>query len=431
MKIIASLLFLISSVFAGDFTEIHTLYEIEINSSINPSTLSYVTEALKKSNQDESSVLLIKLNTPGGLVSTTKDIITEIGKSKTAVIVWVTPEGASATSAGAIISSSAHFLFMSEGTNIGAATPIQMGEDIPKDARSKAVNDLTALVESLTEARGRNPEGYAQMISKAASYKSQEALKKKLINGIANDLDDIKNYIQGKIVKIQGENHVLTFPKKMKVVKHEMDSGQKLLNILADPSLAYILFLIGAALLYFEMQAPGGFISGAMGVIFIILAGIGFQVLPLNWGALGLIALSFILFILEAYITSYGVLTFGGIGSLVFGSLFLFRSDSGNVHLESSLIISAVAGISVMVVLIAYVIYKDRKQKAPSDFFSPLDELGVITAILENQDGVHFYKVKAAGSIWKAKSSQQFKIGEKIKIINNDKDHLLLEIDSL
>ena len=151
---------------------------MNINSSINTSTLDYLEHSFKKVKNYEAPLVLIKLNTPGGFVTTTKDIMTLIGDVDFPVVIWITPEGASATSAGAIISSSAHFLFMSEGTNIGAATPIGLGKDIEqKDAKSKAVNDLVALTQSLSEARGRDPIGFGKMISEAKSYKTQEDLK--------------------------------------------------------------------------------------------------------------------------------------------------------------------------------------------------------------------------------------------------------------
>ena len=186
-KLIAFYLFILSfsSSFAAEGYEVKQISVLEVNSSINPATYNYLKTELSKLSADKGDLAILKLDTPGGLVTTTKDIITLIGKLTVPFVVWVTPEGASATSAGAIIASSAHLLVMSEGTNIGAATPVGIGKDIEKsDGKAKAINDLVALVRSLSKARGRNPDRFAEMISKASSFDSQTALKEKVINGI-------------------------------------------------------------------------------------------------------------------------------------------------------------------------------------------------------------------------------------------------------
>jgi membrane-bound serine protease (ClpP class) len=439
-------LFFVTSLFANTYT-IERVFELTIDSSINPSTLSYIQSGFKKAAKSNNSLVLIKMDTPGGLVSTTKEIMTLIGEADFPVVVWITPEGASATSAGAIISSAAHFIFMSEGTNIGAATPITMGGDLDKnlkkkvtegkdnkekkeevisgsDVRAKAVNDLVALTQSLSEARGRNPEGFGKMISEAKSYKTKEAKKLNLINGIASSFTDIQEHIENSSVKIKGEKYSFKFSDSVATEIVQMDLGQKLLNILANPSFAYILFLIGAALLYLELQAPGGFVAGSIGAVCLVLAGIGFQVLPLNFGALALIALSFILFVLEAYITSYGILTMAAIGALVSGSLFLFRSEQGSVQVETSLILSAISAILLFVGIVAYLIIKDLRNKKDNHFFDQVDETGKVLKVIE----AGLYQVKAGGEIWKATSKQELSIGDKVLVKKNNDNHLLLEI---
>ena len=251
-----------------------------------------------------------------------------IGKSSIPVIIRVYPEGASATSAGAIISSSAHILLMSPGSNIEAATPINSDGDIKnKDVRNKTVNDLVALVSSLSEARGRSVTSFKEMVEKASSFSAEEALKKNIIDGIVSSEAEIKKVLDGLEIVFQGEKMNLRLDDKLTFIDLPMDLGQKILSFFANPSFAYILFIIGAVLIYFELQAAGGFIAGSLGAVCLILAAIGFQVLPLNLGAMGLIVLSFILFFLEVYITSYGLLAFAGLASLIFGSLFLFRTN--------------------------------------------------------------------------------------------------------
>lgn len=440
---------------------IRSILQLEVNSSINPATLNYFRTAYKRAQQESFDLVLITINTPGGLVSTTKDILTLIGDAEFPTAIWVKPEGASATSAGAIIASAAHLLYMSEGTNIGAATPVQMGGDIEGDQnkenndvankeesssnekapqtiqerlaqelkknqegggdmRAKAVNDLVALIQSLSEARGRNAELYAEMIRNAASFKAREAYEEKLIDGIANNLEDIVDHLNGREVVVKGKtlNLSSTSPR---VVTMQMDLGQKLLDIFANPGLAYILFLIGAALIYLELQAPGGFIAGSIGVVCIIMAGIGFQVLPLDFGALGLIVFSFLLFVMEIYVTSYGVLSLAGLAALISGSLFLYRGDDGYLELSHSFIFSSVSAVLVFMGLIAYMFIRDRKVADVADFNAVVGKHAVVMSeISSTEPDYFFYQVKVNGEIWRARSKKQVQVHATVTITGND-----------
>lgn len=433
MRIILLLLFLISPVFAQDkIYQVDKILQMEINSSINPAILSYLREGFKAAEDKGAQLILIKLNTPGGLVSTTKDILTLMGGSDIPTVIWITPEGASATSAGAIIASGAHILLMAEGTNMGSATPIEITGDIKQgDMRKKAMNSLIGLVQSLAESRGRNPEAFGDMVKNATTYKSLEALEKKLIDGLANTEKDVFDAINNKMITIRGTTYTLVADNPI-IILFEMDAGQKLLNIFANPSLAYILFLIGAALIYFELQAPGGMIAGAIGAVFLILAAIGFQVLPINFGGMGLIILSFVLFILEAYITSYGILTLAGIASLVAGSLFLFRTDDAYIELSTSVIASVVGAIAVFIGLISYFLYWDighKKKKKYDDYYTLVGKTGTVTSELEShEEGIHYYQIKISGEIWKAKSKHLHKIGDIVEVTGENKEKIYLEI---
>ena len=427
MKILIVLTFYLFSLtfttaFAQESYEVKQISILDVNSSINPATFNYLKTNLTKLTEQKGDLAILKLDTPGGLVTTTKDIITLIGKTKVPFIVWITPEGASATSAGAIIASSAHLLVMSEGTNIGAATPVGLGKDIEKsDGKAKAVNDLVALVKSLSKARGRNADRFAEMISKASSFDSQTALKEKIINGIVNTQADLISFLNDKEVKVLGKDLKITINPNVEIKNFEMDPGQKILDIFANPMFAYILFVIGAALLYLEVQAPGGFVAGAIGAVCLVLAAIGFQVLPLNFGALGLIVLSFVLFILEAYITSYGILTLGGIASLVFGSLFLFRTENAYLDIQLPMILSVVAAIVIYVIIIAMVIIKTRKKQ--QHFFKNKDTFGHILKFI-GMDGDRFmYQVKVNGEIWNTTTDSEFTANEKVKVTDQDDEH--------
>tara|TARA_R110000868_G_scaffold75979_10_gene218940 strand:+ start:3221 stop:4486 length:1266 start_codon:yes stop_codon:yes gene_type:complete len=406
--------------------KVERIIRLDINSSINPATYSYLQAGFEEAASNDYQAILVTINTPGGLVSVTKDILTLFGDSELPVIVWIRPEGASATSAGAIIAAGAHLLYMSDGTNIGAATPIEMSGDIKQDdSRSKAINDLVALVQSLAETRNRNAKLFAQMIEKASSFKSIEAKEKNLIDDIVNTTTELKQKINGREFKIKGQRIRLNSDSP-EIISFGMDLGQKLLDILANPSTAYILFILGAGLIYLELQAPGGLIAGSIGAVSLLLAGIGFQILPLNFGAFGLILLSFVLLIMEIYITSYGILTLAGLASLVAGSLFLFRTDDAYLHLSHSLIFSTVAGIAAFVALIGYVIYRDHSQKHETAFNSIVGKDGIVLEVLSDE----IYQIKVSGEVWKASGPKGLIIDQKVTVLEQCPDKMIATIQS-
>jgi membrane-bound serine protease (ClpP class) len=427
LKILLQLLVFVLGVlplnaFCADF-EISEISVLSINSAITPATFDYVKQNFQ--HLPKSSLIVIRLNTPGGLVTTTKDIITLVGREKRPLVVWITPEGASASSAGAIIASAAHFIFMSPGTNMGAATPVGLGEDIKEsDGRKKAMNDLTALVRSLSESRGRPAEPFEKMITSADSYTDKEALELKIIDAVISNERDILNFIGNKSINIDGVATKLK-PTNVQIKFYEPSMGQKILEVIANPSTAYIIFLIGVALIYFEFQAPGGYISGSVGVCFILLSAIAFQVLPLDWGSMGLILAGIFLLILEVFIVSYGLLSVAGLIAFTIGSLFLFKGESGLISIPYSVIISTLAGVSVSVGLLVWYLWKDsKKQTFPRDFFLPIGAKGFVLSKLNPRE----YQVKVRGEIWKAISEEELNINDPIAVSFVDAKQLILKI---
>jgi membrane-bound serine protease (ClpP class) len=402
---------------------------LDVDATINPAIANYLQTELSRPAPTEEVLFIIKMNTPGGLVSTTKDILSEIGKSQHPIVIWVTPEGASATSAGAIIASAGHGLVMSRGTNIGAATPVGMGEDIKEgDGRSKAVNDLTALVKSLSDSRGRNAEAFATMISSAASYTADDALKKGIIDGVTPTLEDIRVLYEGKSFIVKGQTKKLNFAAIVETENRLMDAGQSLLNIFANPTTAYILFVLGAALIYFEFQAPGGYIAGSAGALCLVLAAIGFQVLPLNVGAILLMLAGVVLLVLEIYIVSYGALAVAGLACFSAGSLFLYRHEDSFMTIQYPVIFSTLAGIATVLAVFGWVIAKKNNAQT---FFTHLNEEGSVISILNPEGDLYLYQIKVRGEIWKARSSEKFEIGQKVKIKSENNNSLILEIYSV
>ncbi len=401
-------------------TEISVL---SVNSAITPATYDYLKQSYKKI--PESSLIVIRLNTPGGLVSTTKDIITLIASEKRPLAVWITPEGASASSAGAIIASSAHFIFMSPGTNMGAATPVGLGEDIKEgDGRKKAMNDLTALVRSLSESRGRPAAPFEKMITSAESFTDKEAEKLGIIDGVISSEREIIDLVANKAINLDGQTRNLKTT-EVEFKYYEPTTGQKILEVLANPTTAYILFLIGVALIYFEFQAPGGFISGSIGLCFLILAGISFQVLPLDWGSMGLIIAGIFLLILEVFVVSYGILSIAGLIAFIMGSLFLFHGESGYISIDYPVILSTLLGVATAIALIIWYLWEDsKKQKHHQDFFLPHGAKGSVLTKLNPFE----YQVKVRGEIWRATSEEELNLNDPVTVTSVDPNTLHIKI---
>jgi membrane-bound serine protease (ClpP class) len=396
---------------------------LEISSAISPATYDYLKFHFKK--VPAGSLILIKMNTPGGLITTTKDIITLISAQDKPVVVWVSPEGASAASAGAIIAASAHFILMSPGTNMGAATPVGLGEDIKEgDGRSKMLSDLKAVVRSLSYSRNRPAAPFEEMIETAKSFTAHEALKAKFIDGIIDADHTLKDILDHKSFTLLGKVRELEIDSTALSKTYEPTIGQSILNVLANPSTAYLLFLIGVALIYFEFQAPGGFIAGGVGISFLVMAAIAFQVLPLDWGAFALIFIGAILLILEIYVTSYGLLAISGVVSFVAGSLFLFHDEAGYISVNYKMLLSTLLGVSFAILVIVWFYFKDkRNQKIPSSFFVPIGSLGKVMKI----DGPLFI-VKVKGEIWRGTSTETLAIDDDVEITAVDSEKLIIEI---
>ena len=419
--------------------KIKSVLFIKVESSINPATFEYLKSAEQKAKSSNSDVILMQINTPGGLVSTTKKIITLMGESSIPFIVWVGPEGGSATSAGALISSAAHGLFMAPGTSIGSATPVSLGFSFKEDSenddmKKKSVNDLTSLVSSLSQARNRPSQPFELMISEAKSYTAIEALKAGILNGIANSPTRILEKLQDTNIYHQQMSKRVLISKDVKLETYDMTTGQTLLNILSDPSLAYILFVLGAALFYFEMQAATGYLAGAVGTISFILSAIGFQLLPVNLGSLFLIFLSFVLFFIETLIPSFGLLLVAGLGSLLMGSLFLFKSDDSLLLFRNDVVFTVVGSVgSFLAIVTAFLAWDMKKQKDLTIEFSMKNKkakvLGLLNVIaLDNKD---VYQIKVDGEVWRAFGPPGLQEGQYVEILGHSQDHLTLEIKSL
>jgi membrane-bound serine protease (ClpP class) len=408
--------------FSQDLT-IEELSYFQIQSAITPATYEYLSSNFKK--VPEHSLIVIKMNTPGGLVSTTKEIISLMGQDKNPVAIWITPESASAASAGAIIASGAHFILMAPGTVMGAATPVGINGDIKEsDGRRKAMNDLKSLVRSLSVERNRPGHPFELMVEKAESYTAQEALKEKIIEGVAANEKEMVELLKDRTFKFHGAARKIQFSSALKSKNYDPNAAQQILDSLADPNTAYILFLIGIALVFFEFQAPGGYIAGAVGFCLMLISGMAFQVLPLDWGAFGMMMIGLFLFIVELYVTSYGALFIGGVIFFGLGSLFLFQDHSGFISVQYSIIYSALTGVLTAIGSMFIYLWREKKKpKTEKDFFLPQNAVGVIMSKNGN-----IYQVRVRGEIWNATSKDDLAINEEILVEKVDPKKLLVQI---
>jgi membrane-bound serine protease (ClpP class) len=358
---ISIVLFLSTSLYSVENKKSEVLV-ITVNGVINPVASEYIGKSIKKAPEMNAEALIIELDTPGGLDTSMRSIVKDIIGSSIPVVVYVSPSGARAASAGVFITMAAHVAAMSPGTNIGAAHPVAVGEKMDKVTAEKATNDAAAYIKSIAESRGRNVKWAEDAVRKSVSATETEALKNNIIDLIAKDISALLSEIDGKkITTAYGDKTLKTAGAK--IVRHEMSFRHKILNLISDPNVAYILMMLGFYGLFFELTNPGAIFPGVIGGICLVLAFYSFQTLPVNYAGLLLIIIGLILFILEVKVTSYGMLTIGGIVSIVLGSLMLFESPLPFLKLSLSVIIPAAIVTALFFVLTFRLAYKAYKRK--------------------------------------------------------------------
>jgi len=323
----------------GDPGDVHVL---TVDDIVGPISARYLVEAIESAEEDGASALIIELDTPGGLITSMRSIIKAILGSSVPVCVYVAPEGARAASAGAFITISAHVAAMAPGTNIGAASPVNAGGAMDSTLSSKAFNDAEAYIKALAARRGRNEEWAARAVTEAISVTAEEAVEKNVVDFIATSRADLLRRMEGLTVEVAGDTahviHVLGAP----VVEQEITWRYRVLSILNDPTVAYLLLMLGFYGLFFELSNPGAIFPGVVGGICIILGLMGLQTLSLNYGGLLLLLLAVALFFLETQVASHGVLGLGGTAALFAGSLMLFDSPLPFLRVSMKVIVPTV-----------------------------------------------------------------------------------------
>ncbi|MBI1993931.1 MAG: ATP-dependent Clp protease proteolytic subunit, partial [Deltaproteobacteria bacterium] len=334
---------------------------IVIDGGINPAVDDFIRESIARARSKGARALIIQLDTPGGLLTSTRSIVKDILGAPVPVIVYVAPSGAGAGSAGVFITLAAHIAAMAPGTNIGAAHPVAGGGQEVKGVMGEKIENFTAsFSEAIAEKRGRNTEWAIQAVRRSVSITEKEALKKNVIDIVAKDVDDLLRQAEGKKVDLDGRDQVLSFA-DARVERFEMGLKQKILNTLSDPNIAYLLLMAGILGLYMEFSHPGVIFPGVAGGICLLLALTSFQILPINYAGLLLMLLGIALLIGEAFLPSFGVLGIGGAISLGLGSLLLFDTESSDLVVDRSIIFTAVGTLSALMLLLGYLVFKSQK----------------------------------------------------------------------
>jgi membrane-bound serine protease (ClpP class) len=380
---------------------------ITINDPITPVIAEYIIHEIEAAEKLRAECLVVQLDTPGGLDLAMRDIVKKIFSSEVPVIVYVSPSGARAASAGAIITFAAHVAAMSPGTNIGAAHPVSIGfGEQNKEMFSKIENDSAAYAESIAEKRRRNKEWAVKAVRESLSASETDALKAHVIDLIASDTRALLAAIDGIEVETPAGLRKLK-TKDAQVTERTMGMREIILKSLADPTIAYILLLVGLAGLYFELSTPGAILPGAIGGIALLLAFYSLQTLSANYAGLLLILLGVILFIAEIKVTSYGLLSIGGIVAVVLGSLMLFDSPVPYLRISWSVIISSALLIwAFFVVVVGFVVKAQRRKKQTG-----MEVL--IGAICEVSVTINPHgKVFVHGEYWNAQSIMPINKGE-------------------
>jgi len=386
---------------------------IKIDGTINPATADFIQDGIKKAARDKASCLLIHLNTPGGLLKSTRVIVSDMLNSPVPVIVYVSPGGAHAGSAGVFITMAAHIAAMAPGTNIGAAHPVALQAVMDSTMNEKTTNDAAAFIRSIAEKRKRNVEWAENAVRKSHSYSETEALEYSVIDLIARDDQELLSMVHGKQVTLS--TGLITLQTKgAKVELMEMTFIGKLLDIISDPNIAYILFLLGMYGLLFELYSPGAILPGIVGVISLILAFYSMHSLPVNYAGLALIIFAIILFLLEIKIVSHGLLAIGGIVSLLLGSMMLIRSDSGldMARISRGVIYAATAVSALFFLFVLSFGIRAQRSKVVTGIEAMIGNTAEVIEML-NPIGT----VRVNGETWNAESlSGAITRGEKVRI---------------
>jgi membrane-bound serine protease (ClpP class) len=397
--------------------------KIVINDSIHPITDEYIGRALTAAESTHADALLIEINTPGGLVDSTRDIIEKILAAPIPVVIYVTPSGSRAASAGFFILESADVAAMAPGTNTGAAHPVTLGGSKMDDVmKQKLENDAAALMRSVASKRGRNVQVAESAVRESKSFTDQEALSQKLIDYVAPNEEDLFRQMDGKTIKrFDGKTITLSLSGRP-VREFPMTLKQRILSYLMDPNVAFILLAIGMLALYMEFNHPGAVLPGTVGVVFLLLAAFALNLLPVRFAAIAMILGSFVLFALEAKFASHGVLTVGGIALLTLGALMLVDGPIPEMRVRWWTALTVSIPLGLITAFLMSIALRARQNKVVTGTQGMVGEIGLAQTPLSPSG-----KVFVHGEVWDATSSAAVDAGQ--SVIVRRVEGLRLQVD--
>lgn len=380
---------------------------VKVDMAIGPVATRIISEAIDRAITEERQLLIIELDTPGGLSTSMRMICQELLNSEIAVAVYVSPSGARAASAGLFIAYSAHIAAMAPGTNIGAAHVVNMGGTIDSVMSEKVQNDAVAYITSIAKKRNRNIEWAKRAILESVSIDAQAALDSNIIDILADDISDLLTQLNGREIPLENASVILDLDED-DVKEYPIGFKNRFLKVITDPTLAFILFNLGWLGLMIELYNPGSILPGVVGVICMILAFFAFQYLPINYAGLALIIFSAVLFILEIKVVSHGILAVGGVVSMFLGSVMLIDSPAPYLQISMTVIITTVLLISAFFLFVLYLALKAHKRKVKTG------SEGLVGSVGEVRSGGTVF---VAGELWKANNVSGLAEGERVKIV--------------
>jgi len=407
---------------------------IQVEGVIAPSAADYIIRAIRQTDREAAQALIIELDTPGGLDLSMRAIIKEMLAAERPIVVYVSPRGARAASAGVFITLAAHVAAMAPGTNIGAAHPVNMGGQMDKEMNKKVTNDAAAYIRTIAEQRGRNIQWAEDAVRKSVSVTEKEALKLKIIDLVADKLDNLLEALDGREVTTAAGTVVL-HTKGVEVSRIDMGLRDKVLKVISDPTIAYMLLMLGLAGLYFEFSTPGAILPGVLGGICLILAFYAFQTLPINYAGLLLILLAVILFIAEVKVTSHGILAIGGIAAMILGSIMLIRSPAPFMRISLPAILITTAATAAFFTFLVTMALRAQRQKTTTGAEGLIGQIGTVRTPLEPEGSI-----LVGGELWSAQCEEGAEPGDKVRVrglkglmlfVSKDHEAMAVEADAM
>lgn len=395
-----------------------TVISIKIDGTINPTAAAFIHRSIETAITEKAECIVIQLNTPGGLLESTRTIVSDILNSPVPVVAFVAPGGAHAGSAGVFITLAANIAAMAPGTNLGAAHPVDLQGQQDAGMNDKATNDAAAFIRTISDRRHRNAEWAELAVRKSVSLTEQEALKQNVIDLVARNTNDLLQQIDGRTVLVTegpgAEGSLILHTRSAHVETLEMGFTEKILDLISNPNLTYILFLLGLYGILFELYNPGSILPGIVGVISLILALYSMQTLPVNYAGLALIIFAIVLFLLDIKLASHGLLALGGIVSLFLGSIMLIRPGPNMEFARISRTV-IIAATTVTALFFLTVIGLGLKAQRRQPVTGPEAMTGITGEAIDPLDPLG--RVKILGEYWKAESvAGIINAGEKIRV---------------